>query len=179
MDRERSELSEREPQTPLGVEQWYSFSFFLPFDFPAIYPVKTALGQFHQRGAKSPPLMFQYGIPKGYKEPSYYLDLNATNLGHFPLISEETLRGRWHDVLVNAVWSNGDDGLLVVWVDDVLKYQLKGKNTLGSGSIYFKYGIYRSFVSRYTGVGKVPSQIAYFDEVKRGNTREEVAIKRK
>ena len=40
---------------------------------------------------------------------------------------------------------------------------------------YFKYGIYRSFVSRYKKFyGKIPTQIVYYDEVRRGRSIEEV-----
>ena len=40
---------------------------------------------------------------------------------------------------------------------------------------YFKYGIYRSFVSRYKNIhGKMPTQIVFYDEVRRGRSIEEV-----
>ena len=45
-------------------------------------------------------------------------------------------------------------------------------------STYFKYGIYRSFISRYQkeiGEGaKLPTQIVYYDEIRRGNSINEV-----
>jgi hypothetical protein len=37
---------------------------------------------------------------------------------------------------------------------------------------YLKYGIYRDFVSRHGG--PMPTQVAYYDEVKVGASREEV-----
>ena len=41
--------------------------------------------------------------------------------------------------------------------------------------IYFKYGIYRSFVSRYKNIhGKIPTQIVFYDEVRRGTSIKEV-----
>ena len=42
---------------------------------------------------------------------------------------------------------------------------------------YFKYGIYRSFISRYKKMKKtnaLPTQVVYYDEIRRGNSIEEV-----
>jgi hypothetical protein len=39
-------------------------------------------------------------------------------------------------------------------------------------AIYFKYGIYRSFGSKHTG--SAPTQIVYYDEIRRGSSIEEV-----
>jgi hypothetical protein len=39
-------------------------------------------------------------------------------------------------------------------------------------SIYFKYGIYRSFGSKQLSI--VPTQIVYYDEIRRGSSIEEV-----
>jgi hypothetical protein len=42
-------------------------------------------------------------------------------------------------------------------------------------SIYFKHGIYQSFISAYKLLkGETPTQIVYYDEVRRGNSIEEV-----
>ena len=42
-------------------------------------------------------------------------------------------------------------------------------------SIYFKHGIYQSFISVYTSFkGGTPTQIVYYDEVRRGNSIEKV-----
>jgi len=39
-------------------------------------------------------------------------------------------------------------------------------------SIFFKYGIYRSFGSKQ--LSNVPTQIVYYDEIRRGSSIEEV-----
>lgn len=165
-DRERSELKQQPPFSLPGQEYWYSFSLFVPETYKNIYPVKVALGQFHQKGAKSPPLMFQNG--KG----GYWLDLNQTRQKSVLLIEEEKLRGRWHDLLVNARWSKGKDGFLKVWVNGKLKFSREGANLKQDGPIYFKYGIYRSFLSR--NKNKHPDQVVYFDGVRWGTKRENV-----
>jgi hypothetical protein len=172
-DRERSELGEVNASSHVGHEYWYEFSFYLPKDFPNIHPAKTALGQFHQKGVKSPPVLFQYGIPQGSDAPSYYLEVNQTKLGHFPLISEQNLRGRWQDIRVHARWSTAADGLIQVYVNGRLAADVAGPNTRYMTPIYFKYGVYRSFLSRYKsayGSSEVPAQAALFRSVRKSKT---------
>lgn len=175
-DRERSELGELPPLTNVGEEAWYAFSFYLDPSYPNVFPTKTALGQLHQKGAPHPPLEFNHGLTRDTKEMGYYLDFNLTERGHFLLIPEAQMRGRWHDVIVHARWSKGMDGLVEVWVNGVLKARVPGPNTNVDGPIFFKYGVYRSFVSRYRNRYGVPPppQVAYFDEVHKGRTRADV-----
>jgi hypothetical protein len=172
-DRERSELGEEDASSRVGDEYWYEFSFYLPKDFPNIYPAKTALGQFHQKGVTSPPVLFQYGIPQGSNTSSYYLDLNQTKIGHFPLISERSLRERWQNIRVHARWSMAADGLIRVYVNGRLAADVVGPNTTYANPIYFKYGVYRSFLSRYKsayGSSEVPAQSALFRSVRKSKT---------
>jgi hypothetical protein len=172
-DRERSELGEVDASSRVGDEYWYRFSFYLPTDFPNIYPAKTVLGQFHQKGVTSPPVLFQYGVPQGSNTSSYYLDFNQTKLGHFPLIDEKSLRGRWQDIRVHARWSMAADGLIRVYVNGRLTADVAGPNTTHMSPIYFKYGVYRSFLSRYKyayGSSDVPAQSALFRSVRKSKT---------
>jgi len=169
-DRERAELGEVDASSRVGDEYWYEFSFYLAKDFPNIYPAKTALGQFHQKGVTSPPVLFQFGIPQGSNTSSYYLDLNQTKLGHFPLISEQNLRGRWQDIRVHARWSTAPDGFIRVYVNGRLAADVAGPNTTHANPIYFKYGVYRTFLSRYKrayGSADVPAQSALFRSVRK------------
>lgn len=169
-DRERSELGQQAPFSQPGEEYWYAFSLYVPDSYKNIFPVKVALGQFHQEGAKSPPLMFQNG--KG----GYWADLNQTRQKSALLIEEKDLRGRWQDLLVNARWSKGKDGFVKVWVNGELKLSREGANLTQDGPIYFKYGIYRSFLSR--NKNKHPDQVVYFDGVRWGKKREDVELGR-
>ena len=45
-------------------------------------------------------------------------------------------------------------------------------------AIYFKHGIYRSFISKYKARnnGKMPTQIVFYDEIRRGNSIKKVDI---
>lgn len=173
-DRERSELSEQAPYSTVGREYWYGWSIFIPKDYPNIYPTKTALGQFHQKQVKSPPVMFQN------ESGGYWLDINQMQGGYYLLIPEEGFREKWHDIIVHARWSKKNDGFIRVWVNGFLKANYSGALTRYDHPIYFKYGVYRSFLSRYKSshnTDRVPAQIVYYDEVRRGMSREKVDIR--
>jgi hypothetical protein len=168
-DRERSELSQRGDRNPLGSEYWYGWSFYLAEDYPNVHPTKTALGQFHQHDSH-PVWMFQ--------NSSGGLSLDDQVTGrtrqYHKLIDQAELLGRWHRIEVHARWSRGDDGLFDVYVNGEEKVRYRGP-TMSASITYFKYGVYRSFMSRYRnakGVGEVPGQTALYANVRRANTRE-------
>ena len=166
-DRERSELSEN-GSAPLGSEYWYGWSFYLPPNHPNIYPAKVAFGQFHQRNSRSPAFMFQNDAG------GLLID---KNFGHsterVPLISQDDLLGRWHHIEVHAKWDKLD-GFFRVYVNGDLRYETTGSTSSGA-DIYFKYGLYRSFLSRYKtkiGTQEVPTQVVLFANVRRATTRQ-------
>ncbi|MCW4630717.1 MULTISPECIES: polysaccharide lyase [Marinomonas] len=166
-DRERSELSEQKKTTPAGSDAWYGWSIYFPEDFPNVYPTKTALGQFHQ--ANSHPIwMFQNG------RGGYHLDDHISGTKkNYELINEADLRGRWHKIEVHARWEKDDSGVFQVWVNGEQKVDYQGP-TMDADIVYFKYGVYRSFLSRYKQarqLNAVPPQIVYYSNVKRGKNR--------
>lgn len=85
------------------------------------------------------------------------------------LISEEDLRGQWHKIEVHAKWSRSDTGVFQVWVNGELKVDYKGK-TMSAKEVYFKYGVYRSYMVNYKAenkVSEVPAQTVYYSNVKK------------
>ena len=167
-DRERSELSGSKDNYP-GDEFWYGWSIYVPKDYKNIYPSKTALGQFHQKGSH-PVWMFQNSTG------GLYLDnqVHGYTEKYYLLIPKKEFKGKWHTIKVHAKWSRGDDGFFYVWVDGKQKVKYKGP-TMDVSQIYFKYGIYRSFLSRYKNrykVQKVPAQKVYYSNVKRSYQEE-------
>lgn len=164
--RERSELSQRGNNYP-GSEWWYGWSIYVPNNYPNVYPAKTALGQFHQRNGP-PAFMFQNYVG------GYWVDRNFGSTTHKKkIISAKDFKGRWHQIEVNAKWHT-KDGFFRVHVNGDKAWQFEGQ-TLNKSAVYFKYGVYRSFISRYTlmnGVNTVPTQTVYFANVKRSKTRE-------
>lgn len=170
-DRERSELSESPPFSSVGREYWYGWSLYIPENFPNVYRTKVALGQFKQEEIGNPLIMFQ-----NYSG-GYWLDMDQTVgevSGYKKLIDKSDFRGKWHDIVVHAKWCTGSDGFVKVWVNGELKAEVNGRNTYYNKPIYFSYGVYRTYLSRY--FGSVPTQIAYFDEVRKGLKREDVDI---
>ena len=89
------------------------------------------------------------------------------------IIKPADLRGRWHRIAVHARWSADKDGFFKVYVNDDLKWAFNGR-TNTRGRIYFKYGVYRTWLSYYKrakGVDQVPAQIVYYANVRRARTR--------
>ena len=96
------------------------------------------------------------------------------------LLTDEEMRGKWTDIVVHARWSDGSDGFFRVYVNgaDKAKYTWSGPTKSKGKAVYFKFGVYRSFMSRYKRANdgaEAPGQIVYFDEVRRGRTRSDVA----
>lgn len=171
-DRERSELSEKHKNTGPGVERWYGWYIYFPTDYQNVFPTKVALGQFHQYRSHVI-WMFQN------HEGGYHLDNHVTGRGkkYRKLIDETELRGRWHRLEVHVRWSTDDgNGFLNVWVNGDRKVSYVGR-TMTASTVYFKYGLYRSFVSRYQNhfaEPDVPTQTVYYAGVKAGKTRQSI-----
>lgn len=180
-DRERIERSEQLPASAVGSEYWYHFSVFVPSDWPKTGPLNTKLGQFHQKGEGKPPVLFQLD------DRTYEFELSnpsrlqkdpmnpVRSLRNIPLKSTAAMKGGWTDILVHAKWSRQKDGFIKVWVDGKQKVDLAGPNVDRNNPVYFKYGVYRSFVSRYGG-RPYPTLIAWFRDINRGKTRASVEV---
>ena len=168
-DRERSEMSEQNKTNYPGEEYWYGWSIYFPNDYRNVYPTQVTLGQFHQD--KSHPVwMFQNG-PGGY-----HLDdmVDGYVRKSYQLMEDSELRGRWHKIEIQVRWSKGEDGFFRVWANGKHKVDYRGR-TLVSERVYFKYGLYRTFISRYKtrhNTATVPAQKVYFSNVRRAKSRE-------
>ena len=164
-DRERHELLSAS-QWSKG-EYWYHWSLFLPQNYPIIYPVKVALAQFHQKGSH-PVWMFQNS------NGGYYVDnqTTGTTVEKRQILSDESMRGRWSDVLVHARWTHETDGFFRVYVngETTPRYTWSGPTKRKGKQVYFKLGIYRSFMSRRSG--DEPTQIVFYDHVNRARSCE-------
>jgi len=167
-DRERSELSEVTKDQFPGNEFWYGFYLFFPENYPNVYPAKVSLGQFHQKDT-NPAWMFEN------EDGGYWLfEQIKGKIGHkYKLLDDIDLRGKWHKIEMHIKWSKKKDGFFDLWVDQEQKVQYAGQ-TMSGRRVYFKYGIYRSYISRYIkkfGTKSIPPQIVYYCCIKRGNSR--------
>lgn len=183
-DRERSEVTAKSARFYPGSNKWISFMIYLPKDFKTSSFVNANLGQIHMKGGFS-------GSAGGFKSFPPLLQLNAkgnfyTACFHMLLGDDQNIRdicvnkeisrianmkGRWSRVTLHLA-----AGLRQPAVDIFFngKKVADFKQSLSKDPKYYylKYGIYRSFVSRHGG--PMPTQIAYYDEVKIGVSREEV-----
>lgn len=169
-DRERIEFSQRPPYTLLNTTSWTAFSLYLAEDWQDISPVTTTLAQFHHRDSAVPAVLFVQ------RAGGYYLRIESARSlyvgrDHYLLLPLASMRGQWTDIVVQARWANNPSGAVRVWVNGQLTVAFNGVTTLGSTPVFFKYGIYRSFVSRR------PDRVhhrAVWDEVRLGPTRDSV-----
>ena len=78
-------------------------------------------------------------------------------------------------------WTKKDDGFFKVWINNELKYEHNGP-TKTEEKVFFKFGIYRTFLSKYikfqktigNNINEVPTQVVYFDEVRMGKSKKKV-----
>ena len=184
-DRQRIELSSRPNQSVTG-QHCYSYSLKLSDDFTDIRKVSTTLGQIHQHGGPSgmanslssfPPLI-QIDARKGslylnWHQLSGSKDNVIDQSKYYNLKSLKSMRGVWTDISICLDFENKR---IDAWIDGENKIKiLKSPIFFEPKSIYFKHGIYQSFISAYTLFkGKTPTQVVFYDEVRRGNSIQEV-----
>ena len=187
-NRERVEFT-AEPRQHINQNQCYGYSLMLSKDFVDTHPTNTTLGQVHQYGgptgtaggfASFPPII-QIDALRGYLFFNWHeLGGSATNVIDFPRYKKlkplKDMKEVWTDISFCLDFRNKR---IDAWVDGIKKVEiLKSPIFFRPKGIYFKHGIYRSFISRYkqlTG-GKMPSQIVFFDEIRRGNSIKKVDI---
>ncbi len=176
-DRERSEFRP-DLEWDSGQPMWLGFSVFLPPDFAVSNRVKTTIAQIHQRGGPIRVAGAQVSRP-----PVMQMELRGTTLRltvhvpgadnvHVTLAQVDAMRGAWTDFRVEFL--SGDALAMRVWVNDALRADVRDWPTPPPEFFYFKYGIYRSFVSRHAG--PMPTQVLYIDEVRMGPSASSVAL---
>ena len=186
-NRERSEISLDRKFLP-GDNQWIAFSVYLPEDFQTSNYVNSTLGQIHQSGGNRPT-----GTAAGLKSFPPVLQLEAKGRYYlacihilsgpknnvrdicelFTLSSISDMLGRWTDIEIHFDTTD-KKSLIEIYVNKERKVLREDFVNFWPQMYHVKYGIYRSFVSQHGG--PMPTQIAWFDEIKMGNTREDVAI---
>jgi len=187
-DRERVEFSAEPEQLP-KKNQCYGYSLMLSKDFIDTYPTTASLGQVHQQGgptgtaeglASFPPLV-QIDAHGGYLYFNWHeLSGSATNVidrsQHHILKRLKDMKEVWTDISFCLDFENKR---MDAWVDGIKTVEiLKSPIFFKPKSIYFKHGIYRSFISKYKNFkkSKMPTQIVFYDEIRRGTSIEKVDI---
>jgi hypothetical protein len=186
-NRERSEISLDRKFLP-GDNQWIGFSLYIPEHYQTSNYVATTLGQIHQSGGNRPtgtaggfksyPPVLQLEAKGGYYDACIHLLSGSGSdvkdiCDYFRLSRISDMRGRWTDIEIHLDTTD-KKSLVEIYVNKERKALREDFIEFWPESFYVKYGIYRSFVSRHGG--PMPTQIVWFDEIKMGNTREEIAI---
>jgi len=157
---ERAELAQKAATPgPSSQVYWYRWKVFFPEDFVSTYPARNRHGQFIDQAIGESGWVFEIGstgalwIGSRFDEDSRF----------FSLASERDLRGRWHDVVVEAVWSDSD-GKLNVWINDEQRAKYRGP-TCTRCRVFLSYGIARvgvdKFKERYPDK-RLPTQVVYY-----------------
>ena len=169
-DRERHELSGK----PMSKGTWwYAWSIYIPKDHIFISPSTLIIGQFHQLNDH---VIWMFN--NGKSREGYYVE-NQIKENVFKkkiILEKNDMHGNWNDILVNMNWTHKDDGFFKIWVNDKLSYHYKGPTKTKKGKPYFKFGVYRSHLSKWIKNKKseVPTQVVYFDEVRVGKEKQDV-----
>jgi len=112
-----------------------------------------------------------------YKARVHLLTGNATNVQNntvdFPLIDLASMKGRWTDIQI-LLDTTDDKELLEIFVDGERTVRYEDFITFVPEYYFFKYGLYRSFVSRHGG--PIPTQVLFIDEVRMGSTMDAVDV---
>jgi len=175
---ERKEFGETdEGLAKEGDNVWYGWSFYVPIEShqswvffgqimqpPAIGNSHEPLWMFLKRQGQPFCMIFDF-IHTYYYNP---WDCIGSNI---KLLEDTEFKGQWHDVVLHIKYSSSNEnGLTEVWVNGLFKGRYQGYTLLPNrkGAV-MKYGIYRTASNQTT--------IAFYDELRKGKTREEVDIR--
>ena len=172
-DRSRHELTQigiSSPSQQDGDEYWYAWSEYLPTATLKEGKAITFLGQFNSDNAARFYIEdFHDGVGFRFNDRNYDLIKRKT------LAQNQIVRNGWTDFMIHAVWSTSDDGLIEIYVNGGLAETVSGPNMDGASKVHFDFGIYNAFLSRCS-CDSMPTQIVYFDDIRRGLTRHEVEV---
>ncbi|MDC9720466.1 MAG: heparin lyase I family protein [Gammaproteobacteria bacterium] len=188
-DRERVEFTASPRLKPTG-NQCFAFSIMLDKSFQDVSPTNASLGQIHQMGGpkgtaggfQSIPPLIQFDVRYGHYSMNWHvLKGSASNVidqsVYYKLMPIDDMKGKWSDI---SFCLNFADNNISVWINGNQKLDIDQSPInaqLIPSLIYFKHGIYRSFISKYKashGKDIMPTQIVYYDEVRRGSSISEV-----
>jgi hypothetical protein len=187
-DRERSEVRADHHQWKHGSDVWIGYSLYLPDDFKTSNHVITSLGQIGQKGNnasgsaggfKSFPPLLQIGAAENkFGACLHILSGEKNNVKdeckYFVFGDIKKYLGKWTDVIIHFDTTD-PKGKIEFFINGKLVASHKNWIKFAPDNYFLKYGIYRSFVSRHGG--PMPTQIAYYDEVKIGNSKEAVSVR--
>ncbi len=159
---ERAERAQaRRPNEAVSGSEWYRWNVFFPEGFVNTYPARTRHGQFIDHGSQDPAWALQVGSTGALWLGTQLVEESL----YFSLIDESDLRGKWHQIIVHAIWSS-EEGEIEVWVNGQKKVSHKGITCAGC-RVFFSYGVHRAnasvFQKKFPG-SALPVQIVFYTE---------------
>jgi len=147
---ERDELLERkELQSKEDTTYEYSFSLFLPKDFP-IVPTRLVLAQWKQKEGNNNVTVNNPLIAIRYQKGELRITLQTTEEKVTLFRTKEEIRYRWLDFKFQIRFSRDKKGVLKVWMNKRKIIDYKGITAYtekygypSKGTFYFKMGLYR------------------------------------
>ena len=172
---ERAELRERKDLAAHeGDGLAYSFSVFLPKDFPVV-PTRLVLAQWKQYDADSIAQVDNPLVAVRYAGGELSIALQTSREKQTIFRTTQEIRGQWLDLAFHLKFIRSGEGLVRVWLNGKQVADFKGTTAYTAqygypkdGRFYFKMGLYRD---------RMPAPMtAYFDEYrKRPLSPEEIA----
>ena len=156
---ERAELGQTAASEAPSEASWYRWKVFFPKDYESAYPARNRHGQFVDLGAGGSAWVFEIGSTGALWFGSQFADESR----YFSVINERDLRGQWHDIIVEAVWSRSK-GKVNVWVNEEQRVRYQGA-ACDYCRIALTYGVARNGVNQFKKrypEQSLPVQIAYY-----------------
>ena len=175
-DRARSEYSSSSKM--FTGEKWMSVSIFIPQDFKSVEPVSTSLFQIYEWGKtnqqRHPRMMLR--VKRGNLEPRYFAVNGMDSPGLVKKdLKIDDMRGKWTTIIFHVNMTKDPlKGFVKMYVNGELYNDYEGRTGYG-GKFYNKFGIYHSWISRWTKVyGEYPTQVVYYDNLFRTNSKKKL-----
>lgn len=156
---ERAELGQTAASEAPSEASWYRWKVFFPKDYESAYPARNRHGQFVDLGAGGSAWVFEIGSTGALWFGSQFDDESR----YFSVINERDLRGQWHDIIVEAVWSRSK-GKVNVWINEEQRVRYQGA-ACDHCRIALTYGVARNGVNQFKKrypQKTLPVQIVYY-----------------
>ena len=188
-DRERSELIVMDPKI-YNEKMFISWNIYIPDEskFQTSHKVKTTIGQVHTHTSwkgtagglpSGAPILMFYAVRDTFGLCNIRVN-SPTNItcDEYDLGTISSMRNNWTEIILE-VDTNKETGYAKVWKNQELVVNTNKPVTaklVNEDYWFFKYGIYRSFVTRHGA--PMPTQILYYDEVRMGKEFDHVSTTR-
>lgn len=156
---QRVELTQENAYGPGKVSR-YSWGMYFPKSFSTAGSEQVIVTQFSAMGGKYHP--FQFYVKNGglmARKRVESADWNYESLVK-TIIPSSQLRGRWHQIEVDARWSEKSDGYFLVKVNGKRAYQWSGQTLSVRGKGKIKLGLYRIKLN-----SSAPPIVVYFADL--------------